>query len=190
MKPFVEVTTDTRQLDAPIDGAGFQRNSNGLSARVGSTFELTRTLTGEISAGYVTRKYADARLPELRGATLDASLIWTASPLTTVTLRAATTANETTIVNSSGYISRRASVEVSHALLRNLTLSGIAQWQNDKYQGIALNQDTFAGTFRADYSLTRSVVVRGSFTHERLKSSVPGSDYTANVYLLGLRLQR
>ena len=38
--------------------------------------------------------------------------------------------------------------------------------------------------------LARSIVVRGSFTHERLKSSAPGSDYTANVFLLGLRLQR
>jgi len=74
--------------------------------------------------------------------------------------------------------------------LRNLTLGGIAQWQNDKYQGIALNQDTFTGTLKAEYALTRSIVVKGSFTHERLKSSVPGADYTANVYLLGLRLQR
>lgn len=190
MKPFVEVTTDTRQRDNPLDSAGYARNSNGLLARAGTTFEITRTLTGEVSAGYVNRKYADARLPELRGPTIDAALIWTATPLTTVTLRAATSANETTLINSSGYISRRTSVEVSHALLRNLTLGGIAQWQSDKYQGIALTQDTFTGTLKAEYALTRSVVVKSSFTHERLKSSVPGSDYTANVYLLGLRLQR
>ena len=108
----------------------------------------------------------------------------------TVTLRAATAANETTIPNASGYISRRASLEINHALLRNLTISGIAQWQRDQYQGVALSQDLFTGTLKAEYALTRSIVVKGSFTHERLKSSVPGSDYTANVYLLGLRLQR
>ncbi len=190
IKPFVEVTADTRRRDTPLDAAGFERNSNGLSVRAGSTFEITRTLTGEVSGGWLERKYADARLPELRGPTFDAALIWTATPLTTVTLRAATTANETTQLNSSGYISRRVSAEINHALLRNLTLGGIAQWQNDKYQGIALNQDTFTGTLKAEYALTRSVVVKGSFTHERLKSSVPGADYTANVYLLGLRLQR
>ena len=190
VKPFAEVTVDTRQRDIPIDATGFQRNSNGLLARLGSTFELTRTLTGEVSAGYVNRKYADARLPELRGPTIDAALIWTATPLTTVTFRAATAANETTIANSSGYISRRGSVEINHALLRNLTLGGIATWQRDQYQGIALTQDVFTGTLKAEYALTRSVVVKGSFTHERLKSSTPGADYTANVYLLGLRLQR
>ena len=31
--------------------------------------------------------------------------------------------------------------------------------------------------------------VRASFTHERLKSTDPGDDYTANVYLVGLRFQ-
>ena len=190
VKPFIEVTGDTRQHDSVVDAGGFQRNSTGVQARAGSSFEITRTLTGEVAAGYLNRKYADSRLPELRGPTFDAALIWTATPLTTVTLRAATSANETTLANASGYISQRTSVEISHALLRNLTLGGIAQWQHDKYQGLALSQDTFTGTLKAEYALTRSIVVKGSFTHERLKSSVPGSDYTANVYLLGLRLQR
>jgi hypothetical protein len=40
---------------------------------------------------------------------------------------------------------------------------------------------------RLEYKLTRSVAVRASFIHERLKSTAPGSDYTANTYLLGLR---
>jgi hypothetical protein len=33
------------------------------------------------------------------------------------------------------------------------------------------------------------VVLRASFTHERLKSTSPGADYTANTYLVGLRFQ-
>jgi hypothetical protein len=31
--------------------------------------------------------------------------------------------------------------------------------------------------------------VRASFTHERLQSTAPGSDYTANIVLVGLRMQ-
>lgn len=190
IRPFVEATVDSRHRDNPVDGAGFSRNSTGLAARVGSTFELTRTLTGEISVGYLTRSYADARLQDLRGASVDAALIWSASPLTTVTLRAVTTANETTIPNASGAISRRGTVEINHALLRNFSIGAVGLWQNNSYQGISLNEDLMSGTLRADYNLTRTVVVRGSFTHERLKSSLAGADYTANVFLLGLRLQR
>ena len=61
---------------------------------------------------------------------------------------------------------------------------------NAKYQGVPLRETTYTGTLRADYSLTRSLVVRGSFTTQRLQSTSPGSDYTANTFLLGLKLQR
>ena len=62
---------------------------------------------------------------------------------------------------------------------------------NTDYQGGApLHERTLTGTLKAEYNLSRSVIVRGSFTHERLQSSTPGSDYTANVFLLGLKLQR
>ena len=49
-----------------------------VTARAGTTFELTRLLTGEASAGYLTRQYKDPTLPELSGLVADASLIWAA----------------------------------------------------------------------------------------------------------------
>ena len=55
------------------------------------------------------------------------------------------------------------------------------------YQGVALKDETFTVGARLDYKLTRSVVLRASFTHERLKSTDHSSDYSANTYLVGLR---
>ena len=55
--------------------------------------------------------------------------------------------------------------------------------------GITLREDTTTLGARVDWKLTRTVAVRASFTHERLKSTSANSDYTANAYLLGLRLQ-
>ncbi len=190
IKPFAEVTVDTRKRDEPIDANGYARNSNGIAAKFGSTFEFSQLLRGELSAGYAQRKYQDARLPILAGGTIDASLVWTATPLTTVTFRAQTLLNETTVANAAGAISRRGSVEINHALMRNVNLGATAVWQNNKYQGISLSENILEGTLKAEYSLTRSVVVKGSFTHTRLKSSQTGADYTANIFLLGLRLQR
>lgn len=190
LRPFVEVSADMRRRDEAVDSGGFARNSNGLAAKLGTTFELSRILTGEVSAGYVRRTYSDPRLATIAGMTVDASLIWTATPLTTVTFRAQTDVNETTIANASGSISRRGSIEINHALLRNFNLGATAMWQNTKYRGVALTENTLEGTLKAEYSLTRSVVVKGSFTHSRLQSSTAGADYTANVFLLGLRLQR
>ncbi len=191
----------TRCYDKVFDVNGFRRNSTGLAARGGVNFEATRTVTGEVSGGYVQRDYEDPRLINLRGPTVDASVIWTASPLTTVTLRGSTAANETTLANASGAIARKGTIEVSHALFRNVTLTGAASYQVSSYQGTNLqsssqttstgiNERLLTATVKAEYALTRSVSVKASYGFERLKTTVPGADYTANIFLLGLRLQR
>jgi hypothetical protein len=187
--PFVEALGDTRVYDRKTDAAGFRRDSEGIGARAGSTFEITRTLTGEASAGYQTRKYDDPRLKDLRGPLVDAALVWSATPLTTVRLRSTTEMGETTIADASGALVHRATAEVQHDLRRNLSLIGSATvWEAD-YRGANQKEEGFAGSVRLDYKLTRSIALRASYTHERLNSSSPGSDYTADVYLLGLKFQ-
>jgi hypothetical protein len=94
---------------------------------------------------------------------------------------------ETTIPFSSGALTQRASLEVQHDLRRNLSLTGLIGFQETDYKGVALTEDTITAGVRAEYKLTRSVALRATFTHERLKSTAPGSDYSANTFLLGLR---
>lgn len=190
VKPFAEVSVDKRVHDKSTDDSGYRRDSRGVTGRVGSSFEISRTLTGEVSAGYSQRSYEDARLKELRGPVFDAALIWTASPLTTVTLKGATSFDESNVAGASGSVNRKASVQISHALLRNLTLTGSASIGERDYQGYNLKEKTLSVGLGAEYALTRSVLVKGSFTHDRLKSTAANSDYTANVFLLGLKLQR
>lgn len=187
--PFVEVLADTRVHDQAIDSAGFRRDSDGIGLRAGSTFEITRTLTGEVAAGVQRRSYDDPRLRDLRGPLVDAALIWSATPLTTVRLKTESRIDETTILNSSGALVRRASLEVQHELRRNLSVTGLLGLAETDYDGVTLKEETLTAGARLEYKLARSVVLRASFTHERLKSTAPGSDYTANTYLLGLRFQ-
>ena len=200
-KPFVEATIDQRTYDHVSDVNGFQRNSHGYALRGGASFEIDGKLKGEVSGGYVEREYKDPRLVRLRGPTFDAALIYTATPLTTVTLRGSTTTNETTVPNASGAITRKAQVEIAHDLLRNLKITGQASYQVTSYQGeniassftgssTGLNERTINAGIKAEYSLTRTVVVKASYAYERLKTTVTGADYTANIFLLGLRLQR
>ena len=190
ISPFVDVTVDKRIYDTRVDTSGYARSSSGFAGKIGTTFELSRILTGEISGGYARRSYADARLKPLSGPTIDAALIWTASPLTTVSLLGTTAFNETTVIGSSGALTRAVTLSVAHALFRNFTLTGAVSYLNADYQGTSQRDTTWGATLKADYNLTRSVVIRSSFTHQRLQSTVPGSDYTANTVLLGLRFQQ
>ena len=59
--PFVEFDADTRVHDLNTDFFGYQRNSKGLTGKAGSTFEISKLLTGEIALGYTKRVYQDPR---------------------------------------------------------------------------------------------------------------------------------
>lgn len=189
IKPFVQGEIDTRQFDQSVDSSGYQRSSNGLTGRVGSTIELSRQLTGEISGGYQDRAYDDDRLKNLRGFVGDAAILWSPTPLTTVTLRGTSELGDTTIAGSSGTTARRATLEVAHALRRNLIVTGIAGFGRTDYDGQGLREDLTTLGARIEYKLTRTFSVRASFTHERLNSTAQGADYTANVAQVGLRVQ-
>ncbi|MDX3806907.1 outer membrane beta-barrel protein [Bosea thiooxidans] len=189
IKPFVQAEIDRRDFDEKSDSSGYMRSSDGMTARLGSTFEITRQLTGEISGGYQNRRYEDTRLKDLRGFVGDASILWSPTPLTTVTLRGTAELGDTTIPGSSGTTVRRATLEIAHALRRNLTVTGFTNFSRTEYDGQGLREDYTNVGARLEYKLTRTFAIRASFTHERLNSTAPGSDYTANVSQVGLRVQ-
>ena len=189
VKPFIEGLVDTRAYHQRVDFAGFRRSSDAVGARLGTTFELTRLLTGELAAGYQSRRYDDPRLRDLSGPLLEGALVWSATPLTTVRLRAQTTLDESTIPNASGALTRRATLEVQHDLRRNLSLIGALTGGTTDYRGISLREEFYSASLKLDYRLTRWLAFRASVTHERVDSSSPLSDYRATTYLVGLRLQ-
>ena len=102
IKPFVEVGFDSRVHDRSIDFCGSDRDSDGRNIKVGSTFELTRFLTGEISFGRLQRDYVSAQLQNLSAPTLDAALTYYATPLTTLKVDIKTTVDESIIAGVSG----------------------------------------------------------------------------------------
>lgn len=189
LQPFVEVGYDQRIHDATIDPFGYRRDSDGVGGRVGSTFEVWPQLTGTISGGYATRHYDDPRLSDLNGPTAAALIAWAATPLTTVTLQGSTAFNETTVIGASGIESRLIGASVSHALFRSVTLTGALSYQQDDYVGAPIVEKTLTASLKAEYHLSRSLVLTGTLSHQRLRSTDPGSGYTQEIALVGLRLQ-
>ena len=188
--PFVEVGGDTRVRDTAVDLSGFLRDSVGVTARAGSAFEFTRLLTGTLSAGYADRHYADPRLPNLRGPTIDGALVYAFTPLTTLTGRASTSLSETTLAGASGAISRSFSVELAHVFFRNFTVTGIVTYQPNEYQGVSVTENFLQFTLKGAYSISRDIQLIGSASHQELHSTLVGSSFSDNIFLLGVRLQR
>lgn len=209
--PFAEVSADTRVRDLNTDQSGYQRGSRGLTAKVGSTFELSRLLSGEVALGYTRRDYQDARLPQLSGLIGNASLVWTVNALTTVKFVAASTIGESTISGVSGIFYRDAGLQIDHAFRRWLIGSVKLGVGLDSYKGSDIGggaaalcncvvsapggtaadrvDQRFSAGLGLTYKLNRSAQIKGEFRQDWLRSNVTGVDYSASVFLLGLRLQ-
>ena len=188
--PFVEGLTNVRSYDQRTDFSGYRRSSDGFGARVGTSFELSRLVTGEVSVGAVQRRYDDPRLRDLTSPIAEGALTWLVTPLTTVRLGGQVSIDETTVVGSNGVVTERASLEIRHALWRNLTITpGINIFQNDYRGGAGIVEKGFGASLKAEYKLTRWLAFKASYTYEQLHSNFAGNDYTANVILVGLRYQ-
>jgi len=195
VKPFVEVGGDTRIHELQFDRDGLQRDSKSLTPRVGTTFDIARKLTGEMSVGYLTRKFEDPTLPNLAGIVADASLVWNATGLTTATLTASSKGEETVVQGVSGVLRRDIGVQVDHALRRWLIWTVRAGYGLDGYVGASNGsperKDTRASLGTAlTYKFNRDFSLKGEYRYDQLQSNLPGPNYHANVFLVGLKLQR
>jgi hypothetical protein len=190
VKPFVETGADRRVHDVVIDRTGVRRDSDGRYVKAGTTFELERTLTGDIALGYVERGYQDPTLPRISGPTFDASLTWLASALTAVKLSARTTIDETLLTGVAGAFTREVALEVDHAFRRWLVATLKLSGATVDYVGSPRADERYATAALITYKLTREVWLKGEYRHEWRHSNVAGNDYQADVVLVGARLQR
>jgi hypothetical protein len=190
LKPFVEVSRDTRVHDQEFDRNDIARNSDGTSVKAGSSFEITRTLTGEFAVGYLKRTYQDPTLPDIKGTIADGSLIWQASALTTAKLLATSTVSESVLQGVSGDFSRDFSLEVDHAFRRWLIGTLKVGYGHDIYVGSDRADNRYFASAGIAYRLTRDMQLRAELRRDWLRSTISTVDYTATAILFGLRLQR
>ena len=188
--PFTEFVTDTRVYDLDIDAGGVHRNSQGVSGRIGSSFLFLGTLTGEASAGYLRRRYDDPKIPSFGAYLIDASLIWTLNALTTARFTAATTVGELRLFGVSGVVTREYTGQIDHAFRR--WLIGTLRFSRgmDDYIGSPRLDLRYSAAAQLSYMLTRDWWARAEYRNEWRDSNIPGQNYSANVYQLGLRWQR
>ena len=187
LKPFIEIDADTRIHDLTFDRNGEQRDSDGVNAKIGTTFEFTRKLTGEIAVGYLTRDYKDPGLTGIGGLTTDASLIFAATALTTFTATAKSTVNEVVLPGVSGDFSRDYALQIDHSF--RLWLIGTAQigYGTDDYVGLDRFDQRWFASFALIYKLSRDVQLKAQIRRDWIASDLPGIDYVADQFLLGIR---
>lgn len=190
VKPFVEAAADRRARDLAVDFSGVVRDSDGYTVRAGLTFGRKEWLFGEVAAGVAHRSYVDPTLQDITGLLFDAQLTWLATGLTTFKLNAASGIDETSVAGASGVLRREIRLSMDHAFRRWLIGTAAVSWLRLDYDGAALVNDYLRISAALTYSLNRSLALKAEYRNEHFFSSVPGQDYTANIGLIGIRLQR
>jgi hypothetical protein len=189
-KPFVEASGDTRIYDSPVDIFGETRNSDGASAKVGAALDFTGWLTGEMAVGYLRRTYSDSIFPDISGITIDGSLLWQMTPLTSAKFTAASEVSESILQGVSGSLSRDVAVEVDHALRTWLIASAQVGYGNDDYVGLQRDDNRYFASAGLTYKLNRDMQIKGTVREDWLTSNVSGVTNSATSFLLTLRLQK
>jgi hypothetical protein len=189
VKPFAEIEGDTREHDQLVDRNGYERNSDGGFVKAGSSFELSRILTGEASIGWASRTYQDPRLLPLQGLLTSASLVWAATPLTTAKFFATTSIDETTVPGVSGVLTHIYTVEADHDFRRWLTAIGKFTWGTQAYQGDTRFDRIYSISGDLIYKMTRNLWVKGTLRRDILDSNIIGSSSASTIVMLGVRLQ-
>ncbi|MET0219639.1 MAG: outer membrane beta-barrel protein [Tardiphaga sp.] len=190
LRPFMEVQGDTRVHDQAADRFTYLRDSNGGYIKAGTTFEFSRLLTGEASIGYAARSYVDPRLEVLKGLLTSASLIWSATPLTTARFVSTTSIDETTVPGVPGILTRTYTVQVDHDLRRWLTAVGKFTFVTQDYQENFRFDKIYSIQGDLVYKLSREVQIKAQVRRDILDSNVFGASTASTVVMLGVRLQR
>jgi hypothetical protein len=189
VKPFAEIEGDTREHDLSLDSFGFGRNSTGGYAKAGTSFAFSGRLTGEVAVGYGERDYVDPRLGRIDGLLTSASLIWTATPLTTAKFYANTSIDETVLPFVSGTLTRTYTAEVDHDLRSWLTADAKFTYGTQNYHGDGLFDTIYSIEGDLIYKLTRYLWIKGTLRRDILASNFAGDSSASTVVMLGVRVQ-
>ena len=123
----------------------------------------------------------------MRGWVLDASLVWVATGLTTVTLTANSRVEETVISGVSGALRHDVGLQVDHAFRRWLIGTIKVGYGQDDYVGWDRVDKRTSLAAIVTYKLSRELWLKGEFRQEWLRSNAPSVNYDASIFLVGLK---
>lgn len=192
---FMRGAINYRDYDHAAIGAPI-RTSHGFRVDAGIHIDLTGVTYAELFGGYLQQDYQAASLGTVSGPDIGADVVWNATQLTSVTLKAERSIEDApaTVVGATaapGYFHSTAGVRVDHELLRNLLLDGQIAYANDDFQGISRTDDNYVAGVGAKYLLTRHFYFGGDYTlqHRESNGSAATNPFTRNIFMIRLSTQ-
>jgi len=194
---FAEIGGGVQEFDNDQPGLNVSQDSQSYAASVGIALDINKVARGEIGVGYQTRNFDSDLFDDISGLNIDASLEYFLSDLTTVSLSAQRSIQNTAIIGFAGFYSTGGEVRIEHELLRRVMLFGGAKYTVDDFRGVngvdVDRTDKFlefnAG---AEYAFRRNIVLRAGYT--RIDASSNGllarNGFDENIVQVSIELRK
>jgi hypothetical protein len=121
LKPFIELAYNPRFHDQTLDRNGQKRNSQGLTASAGLSFDGDALWSGEIALTDTVRSYDDANLKNANALGLRGRITWRPTNLTSIEATSGVALDETTLINVAATTTWSTGLLLTQALRDNLT---------------------------------------------------------------------
>ena len=189
---YKEAAYDTL-VKANGNGGAVNRNSTGYNATTGLAFDLTDLVTGDVSVGYIERKYESSLLKTISGVNGFLNLKWRPTAITTVNGGVFRNINETTQLGVAGIFSTGVNLGVEHELKRNVQLHAGGNFNyldyNNYTAAAARTDNMYGANVGTKYLVNRHFNADLSYTYQNRDASVVNANYDINQVMLNLRAQ-
>ena len=112
------------------------RDSKGYGVYVGSSFELTHLLRGDVRVGYIRQNFDLSDVRPLSGLGVLGKLVYFPNGLWTITATAESSIQDSGVPGTGGVLHRGGSLRADHELRRYLIWSSEVGYYRDTYRGI------------------------------------------------------
>lgn len=115
---------------------GLTRNSKGFGAYVGSSFEVTSLMRGDVRVGYIRQDFDLAGIRAISGFGALGTLVYFPNRLWTITVNGESSVEDSGVPGSGGFLHRGGSVRADHELRRYIIASFEGGYFRDTYRGL------------------------------------------------------
>lgn len=167
-----------------------KRNSQGYQARLGSEFDITGVIFGEMALTYSARNYDENQFNDTSGFGGNGAITWNVTPLTTVIFDANSSIDETTVQYEGDVASSKfrnsAGVDITHELMRNVLLNANTDFERDDFEGTSRTDHIWTAGAGVTYLINRNLSLDATYKFSTRSSDDEGARYDRNIFMLGI----
>lgn len=161
---FIAASHQTTDYDLSPPASLHQRDSESASVSGGVDFTALPNVTGSISAGWTSRSFDSPAFDDVSTVGIDANVTWTVGPDTTWRLYADRSIKETTLANSSSYVSTTVGGSLNHSFNDRFGVRLSLEKEWNAHEGIDRDDDVWEAGLGLTADLTDAVEADLTYT--------------------------